>query len=97
MTNCTIRTNNQPRQLKYTYEVPVKVLKNQFDWLDLESKSDQFICYKKEWFHLSQFMRLDGGEFKDLGYHGACGDSYFSGTLVKIIDDESVVMARYYS
>lgn len=95
MADCTIKTNNQPRYLKYAHEVPEWVLTSQFDWL--EDPCDGFIRYKQEWFHLSQFMTIESGQFKDLGYHGSFGDSYFSGTLVRIIDDESVVMARYYS
>lgn len=97
MNDYTIKTNKVARLLKYRDEVPQKVLDNQFDWLD-EDETDGFICYKKEWFHLSQFMILDeGGDFSRDGFDGYHGDSYFSGTLIKIVDDESVVMARYYS
>ena len=97
MDSYTIKTNKVARLLKYRYEVPQKVLDNQFDWLD-EDETSGFICYKKEWFHLSEFMRLDNfSDFSKAGYDGYCGDSYFSGTLIKIIDDESVIMARYYS
>lgn len=97
MNDYTIKTSKVARLLKYRDEVPQKVLDNEFDWLD-EDTIDGFICYKKEWFHLSQFMTLDkDSDFNKEGYDGYHGDSYFSGTLIRIVDDESVIMARYYS
>ena len=93
-----IRTNHKPRALLTRDDVPDQVLESQFDWLDPETY-DGFIHYLNTWYHLSEFMRVQPeGNLALLGFDGYAGDSYFSATLIKIVDQgESVILARAYS
>jgi len=93
MSEITIITNNQPRDILYGFQLPEKYRK-EFDYLTDEEYADHvFFIYKKQAYSLSEFMRTDG--FKN--WHGACSDSFFSGVLVKIVNDgESVIVGRYY-
>lgn len=98
MSELTIRTNNHFRPFLSRHEVPEKVLKDRFDYQNPEDVVDGFFCYKGEWFHLDQFMRLGSKEGPFAGWDGYHGDSYFSGTLIKLSEDgETYKVARYYS
>ena len=91
-----IVTNNVPRHMIYGCDLPEKVKKD-FDWIDPEDfDCADFIQYKGRYYALDEFMRVeDGSPFA--GWGGYCSDSYFSGMLVKIVDDDSVIVGRYYS
>ena len=94
MTNTKIITNNKPRQLVYGYELTDKQ-KQDFDYIE-DIDSHDFVKYKNNIYDLSGFMRIESiDSLKD--WHGYSSDSYFSGTLVKYIDDDSVIMGWYYS
>lgn len=103
-----IKTNNHWRQFKYRYEVPAKVLADQFDWTDKDHEkhgdySDGFIQYHGHWYHLGDFMAVDyttprrsDDPFKD--WQGYAGDSYFSGVVIKVSDDgEEYQIGTYMS
>jgi hypothetical protein len=92
----TIRTNHQWRDLVYRSDVPAKVLKDQFDHLSEDDGGlDGFFCYRRHWYHVSDFMRADGVA---KGWHGYAADSYFSGVLIKLSrDGERVMLATYLS
>lgn len=94
-----ITTDYKWKRLKYGYEVPQKILNNQFDYMRDDEKSDGFIVYRKRWYHLNEFMRIDeNSPLFMLGYHGYIGDSYFSGILIRLSDDgESYQIATYIS
>lgn len=85
----TITTNSHVRQFKYGYEVPKKVLSDQFDYLDSDESYDGFIHYRGIWYHTSEFMVFssDWRAATAHGYHGYHSDSYFSAILIKISDD----------
>jgi hypothetical protein len=92
-----IRTNHQPREWLYRSDVPESVLADQFDWLDPDNDHG-FVCYQKTWYHVSQFMRVEpNGDLALLGFDGYEGHSYSSGVLVKLMDDDRVIMASYCS
>ena len=93
-----IITDHKWKQFKYGYEVPEKV-KNDFDWLEEEEKDDGWIYYRKNWYHESDFMRIDNNNpFYSLGWHGYHSDSFFSGVLIQISDDgEGYKIATYIS
>ena len=94
MRNIKIITNNKPRQLVYGYELTYKQ-KQDFDYIE-DIDSHDFVKYKNNIYDLSGFMRIESiDSLKD--WHGYISDSYFSGTLVKYIDDDSVIMGWYYS
>lgn len=98
MSDVNIKTANRHYPLLDWSELTPKEQAD-FDWIeDPERNGPEFFRYKGRVYNLSEFMRLEhtGEEFK--GWHGYRGDSYFSGTLIKLGDTgESVIPARYYS
>ena len=87
-----IITNHTPRPLLSRYEVPAKVLEDQFDYLPDEVSG--FFKYKSNWYHLADFMKFHEPHHL---WHGYAGDSYFSGVLIQCTNDcESVIVGRYY-
>ena len=89
-----IITNNIPRQLIFGYELTDKE-KSNFDYLD-DIDSHNFIKYKGFIYDVSEFMSTYSMDsLKD--WDGYASDSYFSGVLIKFIDSDYVLMARYYS
>ena len=94
MNNIKIITNNKPRQLIYGYELTDKQ-KQDFDYIE-DFDSHDFVKYKNNIYDLSEFMRIETiDSLKD--WHGYNSDSSFSGTLVKYIDSDTVIMGWYYS
>lgn len=88
-----IITNNQPRLLLYGYELTDKE-RQDFDYLeDIDSHS--FLKYKGAIYDVSEFMIVDNDYLK--GWDGYSSDSYFSGILIKYIDSDHVIVARYCS
>ena len=109
MSELRIITNHHPRPLLSWYELDEEQqawVRGEHTWLwDNEVAtwdSESFIVYKGWIYPLSDFMRIDeksaGCPFRD--WDGYAGDSYFSGTLVKLVDDmwdgPAVVMGWYY-
>jgi len=94
-----IVTDHKWKHFKYGYEVPKKVMKDQFDWMDEDQVDDGFICYRGTWYHAGEFMRIVGNPDKEFSkYHGYHSDSFFSGVLVKLSDDgEAYQIATYYA
>ena len=94
MNNIKIITNNKPRQLIYGYELTDKQ-KQDFDYIE-DIDSHDFVKYKNNIYDLSEFMRIENNSsLKD--WHGYSSDSYFSGTLIKYIDSDTVIMGWYCS
>jgi hypothetical protein len=92
----TIRTNRKPRDILSWHELSDKERK-EFDYLDTEDKQAdaQFARYRNWVYDLGEFMRAPDS-LKP--WDGCASDSYFSGTLVRFVDDnERVVMATYFS
>jgi len=93
----TVTTNNHPRYLKYRNEVPESVLEDIFDYLD-DDNLDGFFKYRGWWYHLSGFMRVEpDGELEKAGWSGIYVDSMFSAVLIKLLDDEQIVVGMAYS
>ena len=93
----TITWSNNWQEIKYSHEVPKKILA-EYDWLKEEDKSTGWVKYNKTWHHLSDFMRLDKNSPFGDEWHGYHSDSYFSGILIKISDDgDGVILGSYYS
>lgn len=106
----TIKTNNTPRPVLYWWELSDKERK-EFDYID-ESKGDvfnTFIRYKGQVYDLGEFVRIERKRTNPfticpdddsplLNWQGAMSDSYFSGLVVKYVDDcESVIVGSYSS
>lgn len=95
-----IKTNNVPREVINRRDLTPKESK-QFDYLDPED-SGSFFRYKGRVYDLGEFMLInssvaphpqrEGWE----GYDGYSSDSFFSGLLVRYVDDcERVIVALY--
>lgn len=93
MSEVTIITNNQPRGILYGFQLPKKYRK-EFDYLTDEEYGDQaFFIYKNQAYDLCEFIRSEN--FKK--WDGYSSDSFFSGVLIKIVDEgESVIVGWYY-
>lgn len=91
-----IITNNQPRNIINGFELSEKERKKEFDYLsDEEIDQGSYIRYKNWVYSLDEFLRIENTqEFK--GWHGYSSNSYFSGVLIKILDDDQVILGRYY-
>lgn len=100
-----ITTNNVPRDLLYLSDFSSSdqtKIRNQYDWMDAEDLECKFGFFKYRgcFYHLQDFMRVANEATGDLvGWDGYAGDSFFSGTLIKLVDNncEQVIVGRYYS
>jgi hypothetical protein len=90
-------TNRVPRHIVYGYELSEKE-KADFDFLKSDELDDSsFFRYRGQVYYLGNFMRFNE-TINGIAWNGCEGDSYFSGTLVKLSDDrETVIVGRYYS
>lgn len=86
----TIKTDNKWHEFLDRSEVPAKVLKSDFDWVDPED-SEYFLKYKDNYHHLSEFETV-----KVPGWDGAFPESHFSGLLLKVSPDQKQYKIAYY-
>jgi len=91
------KSNYHVRPFLYRDEVPDKVLEFEFDWLNPD-EWDGFIKYRGRYYHTSEFIRFGyGGGRPDSFWDGYHGDSFFSATVIKILDDgESYIIGYQY-
>ena len=106
MSKLTIRTNHKPRPVLQRYELTEKE-SAEFDYLAPDEGS--FFRYKGHVYNLGEFCRviapgagrMHPTECDNPGFAGwdcYASDSFFSGVLVKYVDDlESVIVAQYFS
>ena len=82
-----------PRDILYGWQIPES--RKDFDWMDDEHfDMAEFFRYKGRVYALVEFTRSNAFP----GFDGYASDSYFSGVLVRVVDDgESVVVGRYYA
>lgn len=94
MENITIRTNGRARELVSLSDLPAKIAAD-FDYIgDDEQFSPRFVQYRKAWYDIGDMTRALEC-FK--GWDCYAGGTYFSGVLVRFVDDgERVIMANYY-
>lgn len=93
-----IVTDHKWHDFKCRHDVPDKVLKDRFSHLDEYNNFDNFFKYKNYWYHISDFMRVErlhGNDEFHL-WHGYLNDSFFSGVLIKIDDDNEKYMVGIY-
>ena len=89
-----IITSNKPRHLVSFYEMPQKV--QDANAKDCGATDTEWFSYKRRWYRLDDFMCVHKDSTFE-GWHGYSGDTFFSGTLVKLVDyGESVIVGRYY-
>jgi len=92
----TITTNNVPRDLLSFNELT----KKEQEWFDYPDEPDSldFFRYKGQVYSLCEFDVPYWHQDRIRGWHGIQSDTFFSGTLVKLCDDdEQVIVGRYYS
>jgi len=98
-----IITNNHRREIVYYWEL-TQTEQGDFDWIeDSEDNDYMFFRYRGCTYCLSDFMRVEGNapaEFQK--WDGYNSDSFFSGILVKWLDDykhdydtENIVVGTY--
>lgn len=92
MSEIKIITNNQPRDILSGLELPAKYRKEFEHLSDDEFHEESFFIYKGRAYSIGEFLHTD--IFPN--WPGSLGDSYFSGVIVRIIDDgEAVIVGRY--
>lgn len=105
MSTLTIKTNRHPHDILYWDELTAKE-QREFDYLDTEQRQSNasFFRYRSNVYDLGEFMRVSepmasNCQFKGLEqWDGYASDSFFSGILVKYVQDfERVIVATYFS
>ena len=94
-----IITNNRPRRLECAADLPAKVQAD-FDYIAWEEGyAPRFVQYKGEWYDVydSQNITRELGFSQFKGWHGIVSDSFFSGVLFKLCDDDTVIVGRYFA
>lgn len=86
MSDLTITTNNVPRDLLTGADLTDAELA-EFDWLDDAESDGGFFRYRGTVYNLSDFERTS---LK--GWDGISHDSYFSGVVVRLVDDNERVI-----
>ncbi len=94
----TVRTNNVPRDILDASELAPSE-REEFDYLDWEAlergeDSASFFRFKGDIYDLGEFTVAPSGLTDWDGYQA---DTYFSGTLVRYVDDfERVIVGTFY-
>lgn len=104
MPDLTIITNNVPRDVVEAFELSPEE-REEFDYIDWAaveegSESASFVRYRGELYDLSEFevWRNPSSPLNVGGWQGMRSDSYFSGLLVRYVEDfERVIVGRYYT
>jgi hypothetical protein len=107
MAEVTVITNGVPRDIVDGWQVPAGV-RADFDYVDWDAvdrgeDSVSFFRYKDAWFDLGDIPARSPHVPADepdpfAGWDGVASDSFFSGILVRYVDDfERVIVGRYYS
>ena len=96
-----IITNSTPRDLFSLCELSrlpeiQQQIRDDFGYLEDIENDHGFFSYRGTIHHLSNFLHVNAESGSDFyGWHGAEADSYFSGTLVKVLDDGQVIVGRW--
>ena len=102
MTEVRVITNNVPRDIVDACELTERE-RAEFDYHDWAAIDDgrdsaSFVRYNGQTYDLGNFERIGpGAPDAFAGWDGVSADSFFSGVLIKIVDDDQVIMAHYYT
>lgn len=107
-----IITNWQARPLQCLADMPEKK-RADFDYIESDDEySPRFVCYRGEWHDVFDTQRIepDNGRAHRVGFamrvHPGSplahfdaieSDTYFSGLLYRLLDDDSVIVGRYFT
>lgn len=105
-----IRTNNHLRPIVDAWDLPIEA-RSEFDYLDWSAiergeESASFVRYGGQWHDLGEFSRIiapDAARMHPMecaapefqGWSGYRSDSFYSGVLVRYVDDETIIVATY--
>ena len=92
-----IKTNNQPRDIVFGFELPDAIL-SEFDYLEGEELLfAQFVKYKGQWYHLGDVESPhDLPESSPLKqWDGYVSETFFSAVVFKFTDDSRRVICGY--
>jgi hypothetical protein len=107
-----IISNNVPRDLFMPHELPDGVMQSEFDYVEHpEECGPRFFSYRGAWYDVNEFVRIAkrsnantgfahtvDGDSPMLAWDGIQTDTYFSGVLVRYVEDgERVIVARCYA
>lgn len=97
----TIKTNHHARNLLSWYELTIEEQSDMLHYLNTSEKQSEasFIRYHKRVYDLGEFMRIEHTN-KDLfvKWDGYISDSYFSGIVIKYVNDcEQVIVGTFFS
>jgi len=105
MSTIRVITNHQPRDVLYWYEL-TEAEQKEFDYLDTEIRQSDatFFRYRGEVYDLGEFERTPHNEparqeLNQLAkWDGYRSDSFYSGVVVKYVEDfERVIVGLYLS
>lgn len=104
MSDLRVITNNVPRDVVEAWELN-ETERAEFDYLNWSAiergeDSASFVRYRGEMYDLGEFQTSRGlPDFSPLrAWDGFIADSYFSGIVVRYVDDcERVIVGRVYS
>lgn len=86
-------SNHIPRNMVFGYELSEKE-RVDFDYLE-EIDYENFIRYKGMLFHIGDFLRLsDDSKERKAGWDGHYGMNAFCAILIKIVDNDKVIMGK---
>lgn len=91
-----IVTNHVPRATLRWHELTDKE-RREFDYLDTPERQDGavFFRYRGWTYCLDAFVVLRGATDEFKGWHGYSSDSAYSGVVVRLVDDERVIVGFY--
>lgn len=93
-----LRTNNIARSLWNWHDLDDKQ-KSELDWRDNEELQEAFLgfIYKGQIYDLSDFVKLDDNNYPIKGWHGAFAQSAFHAIVIKMTDDNFVIVGQVFS
>lgn len=94
-----IITNNRPRPLLALIDLPAEAQKD-FDYVKEGAEFyPSFVQYKGVWYDVYDTDGKDGGRIPSVfkGWDEWRSESFWSGVLFRMCDDDKVIVGRYYS
>ena len=100
-----ITTDKKWKPFKNAYDVPTRILKQEFDWLNVDEATDGFFRYRNVWYHIDQFMRAADASTQHVKrsdmqtleqWDAYSADSAFSGIVLRVSKDGERYMVGTY-
>jgi hypothetical protein len=91
----TVTTNNNARPLVSWHDIP-ETSRGWFDYLDdFERLESRLVSYRGDYYDVFDMLRATA-PLSASGWHGYSSETYFSGIVVRLNDDDdTVVIGRY--